>query len=549
MRLNPLLLAAPLLLALGAEAQNVVPGDLTLSVFQTGFNTPTAAEFLPDGRMIVTEQRGRFRVRPAGGGALINAGQVPVITNINEQGLLGVAVDPQFATSNRIYFYYSEAGSPTSDRHHVAWATLDPVTSILDTANLHIIVRGLFGPANHDGGGIKFGPDGYLYIGVGDTGCNCRCAPGTATNYFGTNLSVANGKILRVDRDGNVPATNPLTGAGLMVPGGGAVPSCRNGANIRPDPAMPVAPRTEIYNWGFRNPWRFSWDEQTGFLWIGDVGEVTYEEITVSTGAGQHHGWPFREGAHGDAPTTCPGSTGIAGVPATMENCVDPVFEYAHNGGAASVTGGVFSNHCSWPAPYNGRYWFADYDMQFERVWTLTPDPATGRRQIVAGSRQEILNNAGGVVHFFNGPDGAIYMVSINASEIWRIAPTNPVACTPDAGFAPDAEPTDLGVVPADSGAVAADSGVTPADSGAAGDTGVEPADSGVSLVDSGVSPGMDAAAVVDSGVAPADAGAVGDAGGVDMAKSGCGCSTADPRAALGTLAFAALLLVLRRRR
>jgi MYXO-CTERM domain-containing protein len=209
----------------------------------------------------------------------------------------------------------------------------------------------------------------------------------------------------------------------------------------------------------------------------------------------------------------------------------------------------VFSNHCSWPAPYNGRYWFADYDMQFERVWTLTPDPATGRRQIVAGSRQEILNNAGGVVHFFNGPDGAIYMVSINASEIWRIAPTNPVACTPDAGFAPDAEPTDLGVVPADSGVVAADSGVTPADSGAAGDTGVEPADSGVSPVDSGVSPGMDAAAVVDSGVAPADAGAVGDAGGVDMAKSGCGCSTADPRAALGTLAFAALLLVLRRRR
>ncbi|MFO0723871.1 MAG: PQQ-dependent sugar dehydrogenase [Myxococcota bacterium] len=528
--LRRILLAAPVLFAASAEAQTLVPtNDLDFSVFQDGLNAPSAAEFLPDGRLVITQQGGRFRVRPAAGGALINAGQVSVITNINEQGLLGIAIDPQFSTSNRIYFYYSENGSSTSDRHHVAWATIDPVTSIIDTANLHIIVRDLFGPANHNGGGIKFGPDGYLYIGVGDTGCNCACAPGTANNYFGTNLAVANGKILRVDRDGNIPASNPLTGAGLMVPGGGSVPRpCSNGPNVEPNMNNPVAPRTDIYNWGFRNPWRFSFDEQTGYLWIGDVGEVTYEEVTVSTGPGQHHGWPWREGFHGDPGTACPMSTGLAGVPATQENCTEPVYEYSHNGGAASITGGVFSNHCSWPAPWAGRYWFADYDMQYHTVWTLTPDPASGRRQIVANSREDVLTNAGGVVHFFNGPDGAVYMVNINAGEIWRVAPKNPVVCAPpDAGIWPDAEPLDTGVFEPDGG---------PAD------TAVAIPDAGLSPTDTGVTP------QTDSGIAAADANSL-DAGSIGMAKSGCGCSTASPGAAISMLLLGAAVVLMRRRR
>lgn len=524
LRARFLALALPLASAPAALGQTLVPGDLTFSVFQGGLNSPTAAEFLPDGRVVITQIGGGIRVRPAAGGALINAGTIPVVTSIGEQGLLGLAVDPQFATSNRLYFYYSEPGSPDTNRHRVAWTTINPTTSVVDTANLQVIVQDLYGPANHDGGGIKFGPDGYLYIGVGDTGCNCGCAPGTANNYFPTCLSNANGKILRVDRDGGIPPTNPLVGAGLVPACGPVALPCAAGPQQVPDAANPIAARTQIYNWGFRNPWRFSWDEQTGYLWIGDVGEVSYEEITVSTGRGQHHGWPFREGLHGDPITACPASTGLGTVPETQQNCVDPVFEYAHNGGGASVTGGVFSNHCGWPATYAGRYWFADYTAQFMAVWTLTPDPTTTRTTIIPNSRATILSNAEGVVHFFNGPSAAIYMVSINAGEIWRVAPTTPVSCSPDGGVI-DSGFVDSGVEPPDTGVEPPDAGIVPPDAGFpdAGfddtgfpDTGLD--DTGV-IVDAGTSSTADAGLVADAGTSStADAGFVDDAGVVDDA-------------------------------
>jgi MYXO-CTERM domain-containing protein len=205
------------------------------------------------------------------------------------------------------------------------------------------------------------------------------------------------------------------------------------------------------------------------------------------------------------------------------------VYEYPHNGGAASITGGVFSNHCSWPAPWAGRYWFADYDMQFHTVWTITPDPATGRRQIVANSREDVLTDAGGVVHFFNGPDGAVYMVNINSGEIWRVAPKNPVVCAPpDAGFAPDAtEPPDTGATQPDA---TAQEDAAPA------------SDSGLSAADTGVAPRP------DSGAAGTDATSA-DGSSTGMAKSGCGCSTASPGAAISMLVLGAALGLTRRRR
>jgi MYXO-CTERM domain-containing protein len=545
MRRLPLGLAVGLTLTLpplAATAQRVVPRDLVLNTVARGLNAPTAAAELPDGRLVIIQQNGGIRVRPAAGGALINAGTIAVDRGHPERGLLGLAVDPQFATSNRLYVYYSAPNSPTNDRNRVAWTTIDPQTSQVAVGNLNDIVVGLFGPANHNGGGIEFGPDGHLYIGVGDTGCNCSCRPGTANNWFPTCLTNGNGKILRVARDGSIPASNPLVGLN-NVPACGANPrpsgSRTDGCNAPLYMSQQGAPRTDIFAWGFRNPWRFGFDPATGFLWVGDVGEVTWEEISIVRGGGEHHGWPFREGAEGDDPMTCNGAT-----PQSTGPCVDPAYAYPHAGGAASVTGGTFTTHCRWPAPYAGRYWFADYDQDLRAVWTLTPNAA--RDGVVNNSRETILEDAAGVVHFFNFRDGGLGLVSINDGVVWRLDPANPATCPEpvDAGFAPDAAP------PAPDAAVAADA--APAVDAQATPDAAPPADAQAS---GDAAPSPDATRAPDAQAA-ADAGTVGgadatstDAGSTGEAKDGCSCSTSTVRGpgfelvawvglALGGLAF-----------
>lgn len=438
--MRTLLALAILLLPSLAAAQSLDPDvtDLTLELFQDGLGGPTAMEFLPDGRLVIIEQPGTIKVRPAGGGALIDAGRLPVNAG-GEQGLLGLAVDPIFSQSNRLYFYYSKQGTPEDDRHRVAYATINPETSLVDTANLVEIVDQLWGPANHNGGGISFGPDGYLYIGVGDTGCNCNCGPGSANNYLPTCLTNKAGKILRVDREGAVPQTNPLVGVS-EVPSCTAAPRPCNLVRTQPNPGELRAPDPMIYNWGFRNPWRFGFDPRTGYLWIGDVGEVTFEEVTISTGPGQHHGWPFREGGGnegGQDVSTCAASTPISG------NCKEPAYYYNHSEapavGQGSVTGGVFTNHCSWPERYRGLYWFGEYNKA--RIWTLTPNAA--RDGVEAGSRRTIVLSVG-ATHFTTGPDGALYVGEVAGGAIWRIAPSSPIECEePDAGVS-----FDLGVGP-----------------------------------------------------------------------------------------------------
>lgn len=407
------------------------PAADTLSLTQfvddaAGLNSPTAAEFLPDGRLIIIEVGGRIKVRLTNG-TIVDAGVVPVDL-AGERGLLGLAIDPLFDTTHRLYFYYSQAGAPSTNRHRVAYAVFDPNTNQVDVAGRVDILSGLYGPNNHNGGGLAFGPDGYLYVGVGDTGCNCSCGPGEGDNYFATCLTNKNGKILRIDREGGIPSSNPLTMETAVVACGTTVTCGSSGQHQVPSDAVLSAPAKEIYNWGFRNPWRFSFDPLTGNLWIGDVGEVTYEEITISHGPGEHHGWPYREGQAGLAASKCNDVTHRGA-------CVDPVYTYSHNGGQASVTGGVFSSDCIWPAAWKDVYWFGDYITN--RIWTLTPNAS---RNGVVGDRQNVVSSARGPVHFFNGPDGGLYYVNITSSTIWRIAPSVPAACDgADAGPSTDA--------------------------------------------------------------------------------------------------------------
>jgi glucose/arabinose dehydrogenase len=423
------------LLATQATAQVLAPGAaaaLQLSTFVgSGVPSLTDFRFLPGGRMVITLKTGQVLVRRADG-TLVQAGAFSVDSS-SEKGLLGVEVHPQFGagTTRTLFFYVSAsnaAGGTDLDRHRVVAAELGDDDRL--AAAQTVLLRGLRGPANHDGGALAIGPDGKLYVGVGDTGCNSALPPpppeSNIHNYTATCLTTANGKVLRLNLDGSIPADNPLVGS--LVPACDAT-ACTPG----PDPSNPSgAPRTEIWAWGFRNPFRFSFDAQTGSLWVGDVGEVTYEEIDVVT-RGQHYGWPYREGGVGDPVSVCanlgPGGGGT--------NCVEPKYFCRHGadsggvqGGCQSITGGVFVDNPAWPAAFRGLYYFGDNALG--RAWTLTPNAA--RDGFVAGSRQDLASGLDTPVRFLVGPDQNLY-IGLNGGAVLLVRPT--VAA--DGGAAPGA--------------------------------------------------------------------------------------------------------------
>jgi MYXO-CTERM domain-containing protein len=434
MRLNIGMLVVALLTAGTAKAQTLAAGapsnNFTLTVFVSGASQITDFRFLPDGRVVFTQKTGEVMVRLTNG-TVVQAGSFPVDTD-SEKGLLGVEPHPQFGqgTNRTLFFYYSlsdAAGGTDLNRHRVVSITLADNNTL--TANTEtVLLQNLRGPANHDGGGLAIGPDGKLYVGVGDTGCNSNLPPGgTITNYTATCLTQANGKILRINLDGTIPADNPLVGR--------VVPACDStSCNANPVPVSYTGvPRTEIWSWGFRNPFRFSFDQTTGNLWVGDVGEVTYEEVNLVT-KGQHYGYPYREGAFGYPLSTC----ATVGPQDGGAHCVDPKYFCLHgaasggiDGNCESITGGTFLDSPSWPAAFRGLYYFGDNVLG--TVWTLTPNAA--RDGFVSNPRVVFASGFGTPVRFIVGPDGNLYIANYTDNTIVVISPQPGV----DAGPPPDA--------------------------------------------------------------------------------------------------------------
>ena len=250
----------------------------------------------------------------------------------NEEGLLGLAFDPDYATNGFFYVYYSAGGPRRSVVSRFSVSEDDPNRADYVSEEVILVVPQPYG--NHNGGNILFGPDGYLYIGLGDGGS------GGDPQGNGQNPGTLLGSILRIDprtpsvgRNYSIPSDNPFVG----VPGF----------------------REEIWAYGLRNPWRFSFDSETDELWAGDVGQNRWEEIDIVIKGG-NYGWNIMEGAHCFRPSVSCDETGLE----------LPIMEYPHGEGC-SVTGGYVYRGPRLPS-LNGAYIYGDFCSG--KIWALRYD-------------------------------------------------------------------------------------------------------------------------------------------------------------------------------
>ncbi|HEX4233586.1 MAG TPA: PQQ-dependent sugar dehydrogenase [Caldimonas sp.] len=324
----------------------------------TGLANATAFAQAPDGRLFVAEQGGTLRV--VKNGALLATPFVSIaVDSAGERGLIGVALSPNFATNGFIYVYSTRTTGGAHNRISRFIANGDVAaagseTTLVDLPNLSTAT-------NHNGGGMHFGNDGKLYVGVGEN----------ANPPQSQDLSVPFGKLLRFNEDGSIPADNPFfaTAAGVA---------------------------RAIWAYGLRNPYTFAIEPGTGTIFINDVGQDTWEEIDVGV-AGANYGWPNSEG---------PDNVG-AGI-------TGPLFTYKHSaanppgsgpGGffiGFAIAGGAFYPAAGpFPAGYRGHYYFADYVNQF-----------VGRLDVANGAAYAFASLSGAPVDLLVGSDGALYVLT-----------------------------------------------------------------------------------------------------------------------------------------
>lgn len=331
-----------LLFAKPAYAASLPPGFEDQPVVNV--EAPTTIAFTPDDRMLVTSQQGRLQVydqsgKPIANPALDITGRT---CSDGERGLLGVTVDPDFGTNNYIYVYYTFRGSGGCV-NRTSRFTL-PESNDIDSAREFVLVDNIpSSGVRHNGGGLHFGADGYLYISVGDGG-----EGGAPAQDLGSLL----GKILRVNKaDGTAPSSNPYASSGVACNTAGGAGDGRQ--------------CQEIFASGLRNPFRFAFKPGTDEFFVNDVGENTWEEIDRGQ-AGANYGWPSREGPCSTGSTTNCGPSDYA----------DPIYAYPHSSGCSSITGGAFVPNGVWPAEYGGSYFFADFVCG--KIFKLTPQSGGG---------------------------------------------------------------------------------------------------------------------------------------------------------------------------
>jgi len=339
------------------------PDNYTWQLIISGLERPVDLQPNGSGRLFVIEKAGRIRIIENGqllGEPFLNI-EDRVNDSFNEMGLLGLAFHPNYAQNGYFFVNYTGSGGDTFiSRFQVSG---DPnIANPSSEVNL-LHVNQPF--PNHNGGSLAFGPDGYLYAGLGDGGA--------AGDPFGNGQKTDTllGKILRLDVDSAEPF---------------AVPTDNPFGN-------------EIWAYGLRNPWRISFDVLTGDLYIGDVGQGTYEEIDylpVGSTGGTNFGWDFREGLHEYDGTALAGLT-------------DPIAEYSHAEGGCSVTGG-YVYRGSMPE-WNGVYLYGDYCTGY--VWGVINSMDGWQSQLLFDTDARITS-------FGQDETGEVYLVS-DGGEVYKL--------------------------------------------------------------------------------------------------------------------------------
>ncbi len=375
-----------------------------LQSYVPGFSSPVDIANCGDDRLFIVEQSGYIRIINAQG--TVNATAFLDIDArvqcCGERGLLGLAFHPDYLNNGYFFLYYTDgSGNLVISRFSVSAGNADVADA---SSEVNVITIPHPGYSNHNGGNLEFGPDGYLYIGTGDGG------GGGDPDDNGQNPQAFLGKMLRLDVDAlpyQIPPSNPFVG---------------------------TAPRDEIWAFGLRNPWRFSFDKLTGDLWIGDVGQNAREEVNfqaASSSGGQNYGWKCYEG------NITYGSSGFG----CNSNYAFPVYDYNNPGTGCTSVGGIVYRGCRYPNLY-GYYVFCDYCSG--RFWTIYNSgggifQTTSQLQGSPGRYVAFGEDRYGEL-FAAGLNGTIYRVTettnvITASGSSSICPGNSVTLSAPSGY------------------------------------------------------------------------------------------------------------------
>lgn len=376
-------------------AAQSLPAGFSRVLVANNILNPTVMAFAPDGRIFVAQQNGALRLIK--NNALLPAAFLQLNVNARgERGLIGLALDPGFATNQLVYVYYT---LPDGSRNRISRFTGHGDVVTPGSEKIILELDPLSSATNHNGGAMHFGPDGKLYVAVGDN----------AYSAHAQNLDTYHGKILRLNPDGSVPAGNPFTGS---------------------------APKSRVWAYGLRNPYTFAIQPGTGKIFLNDVGQNTNEEINDATVGGKNFGWPAAEGNSTNAAYT------------------NPIYSYPHGAGdgqGCAISGGVFFNPpaTNYPSAYRGRYFFQDLCNKWINVLDFSGTTAT---------RQPFATDLGSyALSMAVGNDGNLYYLERSTHALYKIIYTTnpapvitqpPLAVTVAAGQAATFSVTATGTAP-----------------------------------------------------------------------------------------------------
>jgi glucose/arabinose dehydrogenase len=357
-----------ILMASLSVAQTLLPGFARVQV-GSAISSPTVMDFAPDGRIFVAQQTGALRVIK--NGTLLATPFLSLTVNsTGERGLIGVTFDPDFVTNQYVYVYYTvPAAGANAPFNRISRFTANGDVALAGSEQIILNLDPLSSATNHNGGALAFGPDGKLYVAVGDNALGANAQ----------NVNTYHGKLLRINKDGSAPSDNPFFTTGT------------------------TEQSKRVWAYGLRNPYTFSIQPGTGKIFVNDVGQNAVEEINDATTGGKNFGWPTAEGT------------------STNPNFTNPVYSYLHSGAAptgCAITGGTFFNpqFTTYPAAYAGNYFFQDYCSNWIYALNLSGTPSATLFASNIGSSSLSL---------MTGPDGNLYYLSRGAQALYKITSTN----------------------------------------------------------------------------------------------------------------------------